>query len=163
MSNLIKRDLPHCLVFLDVDGVLNSRKFLLERQKNFDPTGITALDAQAVLLLNDIDSRWNPKWVLSSSWRYVHTPFSMNILLRARFFMGSISGATGFSADGHRGIEIQEYIEKNELHGVPMAILDDDNDMEPYGEFLVQTTFAEGLLIEHVQQVGALLEKQGLK
>ena len=51
---------------------------------------------------------------------------------------------TSFSKDDHRGTEIKEWMEKHP-EVTSFVILDDDDDMEPFKNRLVQTDMRFGL------------------
>ena len=145
------------LIFLDVDGVLNSRAFMLAALDCgvTDMTGAGALDPQAVRTLEIIHLEHRPDWVLSSVWRFDRTPEQMTALLGTHGFTGTIISATG--DDGpHRGGEIQQWLVDHKAIGRPFVILDDDRDMGDLLPRLVWTTFSRGLEPVHVEEVRRL-------
>jgi len=165
------------ILFLDIDGVLNSvswserrvrpiaQGWMWEAEYNLDP--------DAVAILNRICSRTRCAVVLSSTWRKSHALTMMNRLLSFRGFKVGLIGATpmiGGANHGRafvgRGEEIHEWLR---MAGVltpypitphPIAILDDDSDMEPFMDRLVQTDCEVGLTDDDADRcIELLMEK----
>jgi hypothetical protein len=155
------------VLFLDIDGVLNSRKYL----KFCVTQGILPddkIDPEAVARLNQITAATDAKIVVSSTWRL---PYVWNkqldrlvALLQKNGIKGDIIGMTPDHQRSHgRGGEIQDWMRRCKLDGIQIetfVILDDDNDMGDLDKFLVQTTFSDGLLDTHVQAAIDLLKKK---
>lgn len=147
------------VVFLDVDGVLNSMPFLTS-------PGYHArdLDRAAVARLNRILESVSPnaKVVVSSTWRHWMTQ-TMEALVRAGF-RGEVIGHTpldpcpspaGLIVSPSRTDEIRSWLaEHPDVHAY--VCLDDEN-LPGLEERHVQTTFSTGLLDEHVERAVAIL------
>ena len=60
------------VIFLDIDGVLNTSEIFIEQSKNYKQKGIynVEIDEFRVEYLKQIIEKTNAKIVLSSSWRY---------------------------------------------------------------------------------------------
>ena len=155
----MKRDEP--VLFLDFDGVLNSHRWLrislAERQKR---SNHYLIDPVAVALLDRVVLASRCWVVFSSTWRLQYDLDDLRELLR-RCGMSSADRIIGttpdnsalsdgfiYTAEG-RGKEINRWREENNHVGV-FAILDDDGDMEPVQDALIQTSFDDGLLEKHV-------------
>jgi len=146
------------LVFLDIDGVLNSRKLILKlgKQSTLDIT-----DPDAVARLNRITDATRAMIVVSSTWR-IPTLISGNIQplrdqLAGHGIKAPILGVTPDSS-GTRGSQIQQWLDIHiRDHVGSFIILDDDSDMDHLTPRLVKTTFEDGLLDSHVEQAIALL------
>lgn len=142
------------IIFLDVDGVLN------------DKDSFPNICCKKVQLLKYIIQKTDAKIVLSSSWRYGGIDkYSLiyNNLIKSDpkgvVFEALIDRTPmpGFCdppmpANHVRGHEIQRWIEDNNYQG-KYVIIDDDNDMGPVQEHLIQTNTDFGLLRSHVDKV----------
>jgi HAD domain in Swiss Army Knife RNA repair proteins len=149
------------ILFLDFDGVLNSTAFAMRVQRS----GVLGLDPGAVARVNWILAETGAEVVVSSTWRHKRTRMQLLDILRAVGFVGTLRGKTPDCvpcADplskrhvGERGDEIQAWLDSAVLCGLEIesfVILDDDADMRHLKDRLVKTTFAEGLLDEHVER-----------
>lgn len=143
------------VVFLDIDGVLNSGKHFMDMEGEPRSHGRLGdeqyakymLDPEAVARLNRIFDATKAVAVISSSWRIAHSLPAISWMLRYRGFTGKVIGATPVSS-GQRGDEIQEWLDLVPVES--FVILDDDSDMQHLRPFLVKTSFPYGLLDEHV-------------
>lgn len=118
------------IVFLDIDGVLNSANFFLKENSKYmraDPR--SQLDPEAIAYLNEIYD-WN--FVLSSTWRKHYEIDEMNQMLHEVGFYGTISDYTpvlGWQG-ALRGNEIRQFLSNNKLESrEDYVIFDDDSDM----------------------------------
>lgn len=127
------------VLFLDVDGVMNSRSTLQRSQRSGSILGI---DPYMAFLVGKIQMDTDCEIVLSSSWR--HSPDGLKEV-KSRF---SLYGITPSSLSGIRGEEIQEWLEEHP-EATRYAIVDDDSDMlvEQASNFF-KTTFEEGITPE---------------
>lgn len=165
---------PEIVGFLDIDGVLNSDVYCKRlagiQRKSWDEREEEMLDPSKILLLNGLAERAHLKWVLSSSWRLVHSLDRMRQLLTMRGFKGELIDKTpdiGVSPEGvivqspERGHEIQAWL--NAHPGVrQFVILDDSADMAHLRPYLVRTTWQQGLEPVHVEQAMDLLVRQAM-
>lgn len=160
-------------LFLDIDGVLNSRSHIERVLVNKDyEWPEDAIDPKAVEILNTIVDLTSAEVVISSSWRIIDssTPIDRRIpwsdfddlvdFLKRKGVKADIVGRTP-SLVGPRGREIRDWLEENRPDTVGFAILDDDSDMEELSEHLVQTSYEEGLQHQHIAEaVFKLLQKR---
>lgn len=155
------------VVFLDIDGVLNSRRWMaLRGRKEVGASTAAAhsLDPSAVGLLNELVVRAHADVVISSTWRHGGL-FHVTASLVARGFIGHVAGMTPETGEHlrTRGDEIRAWLDDWSVgHEAPLesfVILDDDDDMGALARHLVQTSFAEGLQREHVERAVAHLEE----
>ena len=163
------------ILFLDIDGVLNDSAWMTTLKKgdeanrvygSGDEWWIDMLEPRAMLLLNDLLERTGAKVVVSSTWRLRHTPEALQKLMEVRGFTGEVIGRTPRISLG-RGIEIRQWL-KEHPEVESFAIVDDDSDMEPHMDRLVQTSWfgqpgprgAGGLRPEHVDRLEGLLGKK---
>lgn len=154
------------VLFLDIDGVLNSRTYL----KFCYDQGVLPddkIDPAAVARLNQITDATGAHIVVSSTWRLPYV-WNKNVdklvtLLQKTGIKGDILGATPDHNRSHgRGGEIQDWMNRCKLDGIQIdafVILDDDDDMGDLSKFLVKTTFADGLQDVHVQAAIAILNQ----
>ena len=140
------------IIFLDFDGVINS--FGGDWQGGFEE-----LDRKCIENLNILIERVSDiKIVISSTWR----------ILRSLDKLKSIMAKWGFKypelvidktprlAGEERGREIFGWFTRNNKFPNPIIdnfiILDDDSDMEPFMNHLIQTDTDKGLTIEDVNK-----------
>lgn len=104
------------ILFLDVDGVLNSWK----------TGGRYALKRSCLKRLQKIVEETNCEIVLSSTWR--RDEYALKRLRRVLNYRNIvIEDCTIYIPSGPRGLEIAEWIKRNNVD--KYAILDDDSDM----------------------------------
>lgn len=139
-----KHGLSLRLIFLDIDGVLNSerniRKLQMEQLPYRDEYG-PLFDPEAVDNLRQIIDNTGAKIVITSSWRYLFGFVELKEIWEKRRLPGKLHGITSMVSFGTRGDEIQEYLQgaigscANDY-----VILDDECDFE-------------GQLLEHYVKV----------
>ena len=91
--------------------------------------------------------------MISSSWRYSHPLEALERILKFKGFQGDIVDmtATNLNRWDHtcRGHEIQEWMDRNPVNH--FVILDDDDDMDYLRDHLIKTSYAEGLISDHIE------------
>lgn len=163
------------VVFLDIDGVLNPfnrpelsgfqyteeyRRILQDlAQVGIDDPFAPFLRRENIKELNDLLEQTGAKVVISSTWRILNTlPEIKTMFAYFGFrFNNRIIGTTP-NLDAIRGTEISFWLDKHKEVG-SFVILDDDSDMEPHLDRLVQTDPALGLTGEDVERARAILEE----
>lgn len=137
------------LLFLDIDGVCNSRRYAIERGKG----GMLGIDPEAAKLVRQIIEQTGCKVVLSSYWR-----LRADDRATVRKEVCDFIDVTPHYPNGPRGEEVRTWIIDNvpqpELEAY--AILDDDSDFWT-DQPLFQTSFDTGLTPEISQAVIAHL------
>ena len=147
------------VVFLDIDGVLNSHQ---SAKRGLHKGGLLTLDPEAVERLNRL-VREVPevKFVLSSTWRLYQCREDFDVFT-AVGFEGEFVGRTPalrkellgspIVIQQIRGAEIAAWLEEHpEVERY--VILDDDSDMGPLLRDLIQTcSWKGGLQDEHVEE-----------
>lgn len=145
------------VIFLDIDGVLNSAKYF-DRIKNLEITGIEEqIDIKKVELLKKAVDETGAKVVLSSSWRYTRKAQDLkNLLLKYNIYADS----TPFMQN-IRGLEIKKWL--SEHQDVEKYVILDDEVFDSYNDELMQNlikisngnghTFGEGLLPIDVENI----------
>ncbi len=164
------------IVFLDIDGVLNSPDWFGHWPPKDETTaGIdvrdlalvadTYLDPAAVERLNRLEGR--AEFVISSSWRRGFTVEEIRWMLERRGFRGTIVGAVPNLHEG-LGRDIQAWLEQNQDPDEPrpFCVVDDFcRDLHELEGHTVETTDRSqpnrgrvtGLLDEHIEKILAVL------
>lgn len=150
------------VIFLDVDGVLNSKDWLENNRVRTE----NSVNPEKVKLLSEIVQKTNAEVVLSSTWRYIpeHPMF---------MYLTDMLGQNGIKIhsfipklDGDRPKEIRAWIEKQKEEIQFVSIEDDfsEDDYRKYGieDCLVRTSYYGeygGLQRNHVEKAIQLLNK----
>jgi hypothetical protein len=135
------------IVFLDFDGVLNSRRFYLER-----PSSEFKLDSVAVDRLNRLIQCSGANVVVSSTWRLGRSIRELQKVLGSYGFEGKVIGRTPQLNNCYRGFEIREWVADHpDVDLESFVILDDDADMVDLALRQVQTNHNFGLCGRHVR------------
>lgn len=145
------------IIFLDVDGVLNSEEFSRWLWDNHEKKycGYELLDQRAILCLQDIVFVTGAEIVLSSSWRLSKHCMTM-LEEQLRPYNLEIFDKTISDPTGERGDEIKEWLSRHP-EVTHFVILDDDSDMSDVKDHLIKTTFQYGLQAEHAAKAIEML------
>lgn len=169
------------VIFLDIDGVLNSEEFYQHRPLTQE---LNEIDEEKVKLLQQIVQATNAKIVLTSTWRVYdktdktspsYKVYGYLVDTLAKYDL-SIFDCTPWINE-NRPHEIQVWLSMWDLykdiheHIRGYVILDDDFSHKQYAKFhlqnhLIKTTFygeRGGLQPEHVQQAIDILEGRTMK
>ena len=155
------------LLFLDVDGVLNSETFiraycLVHGERSWRSE---SLDSAAVRRLNEVIQATGAQIVVSSTWRIGRSVEELQELLHGKGIVGEIVGKTPrlyrlpSGEERVRGHEIHEYIRTLSVPPSGIAIVDDDSDMAHMLPYLVQTSWVTGILDSHISKLVTMLKK----
>lgn len=151
------------VVFLDVDGVLNCSSRMGQCVQVGREVG-HRMDVDAVQRLATLCRRTGAKVVVSSTWRIQYGGPQVRRMLHVMSgYDFRVVGETPRlprtdGRDPSRGEEIGAWLSRPLAPRVEaFVILDDGNDMGPYGPRLVQTTWELGLEDGHVDRAVALL------
>jgi hypothetical protein len=169
------------MIFLDIDGVLNSEAYVLKLEEKHRALGHTdparpkrettcdcfklyhQIDREAVTRVNRLVEATGAKIVISSSWRKLFDPPELHRILGEHGLVAEVIGET---PDGAHDPEMQEtYGHTARIyrgHEIDLwlkkhpeverfVILDDGSDMAMHKNRLVQTDCEEGLLDDHVE------------
>ena len=128
------------VIFLDVDGVLNSKSFA---KKMLDEEGVRVfrediLDRRCLLLLKDIVDKTGAKIVVSSAWRRIPRSYEHLIGWLSEYGM-EVFDTTPY-VGGDRGNDITAWFNRHPGE-YSYVILDDDSDMTVHMDHLVKTDF----------------------
>lgn len=174
------------IIFLDIDGVLNSDKFgkwcASEDGKDFIKNGGKhTIDPNAVMLIRDLCMENNVKLVISSTWRNLSlegTISDFNHYRDLAVLSHYIVGITPRINVDTRGEEINWFLKhrndipdskynnffdfdffKNTKRDLEYCIIDDDNDMLPEQmEHFVKTDFLTGVTKDDINKVKIILK-----
>lgn len=178
----MKRPKPERVLFLDIDGVLNSADWVFNiRRPYLQGAGEPAegesraafyrrvaprlLDPRAIARVNLIVECTGCAVVLSSSWRTGKGFPGARRMLKLRGATFELLDKTpdcaqraagGLFFGAERGAEIQEWLDAHRAVRT-FAIVDDEQSMGPLSHRLVQTTFERGLEDHHMMQLIGLL------
>lgn len=149
------------IIFLDVDGVLNSRNKLIEiYNKTHKPhSGYSyPFDERCMENLKLLVQETSSKLVITSTWR--KDEVGRKTLLKALNEYELDSNVIGYTPmlDKTRELEIKQFLIS--LKEKPnFVILDDDSDMGELMPFLIKTNVQIGLTHENVQEAIIKLNK----
>lgn len=152
------------IIFLDVNGVLNSDKYInYTSKKNID--GIKAdIDVKTIELLKKALDITGAKIVLSSSWKNISRVKDLKEIFKQ--YGISIDDKTP-NINGERGLEIKRYL--SEHRNIEQYLILDDEIFDSFDEELMQNLiltkenqgyhgYGNGLQSEHIKQI---IEKFG--
>ena len=157
------------VIFLDIDGVLNSEEFAIwcsEFPDFIREGGSNWVDPNAVKMIVYLCEKHDVKLVISSSWRIFDTYNTIEYFKRYRDLIplcNYIVGVTPRSMDDRiwesRGEEIQQYLDTHpEVENY--VIVDDDNDMlESQKDHFVRCNYMFGLIPGKVIEIEDILNK----
>ena len=144
------------IVFLDIDGVLNSDR-TYDTLPYADQFKLLKIDPKAVAYLNRI-ARYAAV-VVTSSWRWEYTPHDLRIVLLRHGldetipFIGSTGRQVSVDDDGldtsNRGQEILDWLAAHP-EVTNYVALDDGGDLTQLGYHFIRTTTERGLEEHHV-------------
>lgn len=149
------------VIFLDIDGVVNCE----HTKEMFNH--YTFVEDKKVEMIKQIVDATGAKIVLSSTWRFgweeddtccqLYLEFDA---LRKKFkeFGMEFISKTPIDSRGYRGNEIKEWLQNWKGENIEsFIILDDDNDMKPFGSRLIQTSWMKGIQEKHIKKAIKML------
>jgi hypothetical protein len=146
------------LIFLDFDGVLVNGESIGRGSGHR-----SMADPSCVAALNRLIEETRAVIVVSSMWRVGESVIQLEQKLLEWGVIGEVLDKTPVMWDTIRGDEIKAWLQDYEYqypgHIEGIVIIDDDSDMGDMSEYLVKTTFWEGLTAEHVEQAKKVLEQ----
>jgi len=162
------------LIFLDIDGVLNSDVYVSSDYYQQVTAGLSDayimmiahhlhLDPNALALLNDLVDRSGAEVILSSTWRAKYSPEELTEMMQGRGARFKIAASIPilhgkvFSSRIPRGKEIAAYLVSLEVQPDAYVIIDDNDDMLSLKKFLVLTDKKFGLTINDVDKALKIL------
>lgn len=150
------------IIFLDIDGVLNSHRKLKEvYDKTHKPhSGYNyPFDELCLENLKTLVEATNSKIVITSTWR--KDKEGREKLIQALKEYELDQRIIGYTPILHqkRGIEIKSYLDTLETQP-NFIILDDDTDMESLIDYLIKTNIQVGLTKENIEEAIIKLTKK---
>ena len=157
------------VIFLDVDGVLNSEKSRNEMYDNNKSWMWNEVANYHLEKLKKIVKETGAIIVLSSSWRLYHPKLTgfpeitdelLKVLVdKMEDLELKIEDVTPDFRNKARGLEIEDWVKKHP-NIERYIILDDDTDFLPYQKpFFIKTTFKDGLTDELAEKAIRILNK----
>lgn len=157
------------VIFLDIDGVLNSTKWAISLDGEFNHP-INQVDPAAVARLNRITDATGAKIVVSSAWRRVFQIQAADPLLSLQGCLKTY-GVTGEVIDmtpykpncvrNRRGKEIEEWVNENYSVIEKFVVIDDSiDDIGKMKKHLVRTILEDGLTDPITDQIISILGKK---
>lgn len=152
------------LIFLDIDGVLNNESWW---EKLYADQSLSRylFDPQNVEALNVILDQTGASIVISSAWRHGKKLNWLRKHLKRQGVKGYVIGVTpdgvmqkDFPEDWVRGHEIELWLKRHTDGKAVFVILDDDDDMGPLMDRLVQTDMKRGLTMAEAAQAIQMLK-----
>lgn len=141
------------IIFLDIDGVLNTIDTFKMRKDIYIKYGliIPRIDLYRLEFLKEIVDKTDAKIVISSTWR--KSEFDMKELNEVfSLFDLEVYDVTFIDISGKKGIEISDWLNRNEVDS--FVIIDDEtSDMLWLEKYVVKTRLngnQTGLLKEHI-------------
>ncbi|MBE6146455.1 MAG: hypothetical protein E7171_07515 [Firmicutes bacterium] len=150
------------IIFLDIDGVLNSHRKLIEvYKKTHKPHSGYNYPFDEICLnnLKELVEKTNSKIVITSSWRKDEEGRNKIIQTLKNYSLDQY--IIGYTPILHqkRGIEIKSYLDTLETQP-NFIILDDDTDMESLIDYLIKTNIQVGLTKENIEEAIIKLTKK---
>jgi hypothetical protein len=165
------------IIFLDMDGVLNSHEHFMREGSTMSEWPKGHVDVNAVKRLNQIIARTEAKVVISSTWRKFLDFEQMQAVLNEHGFEGEVVGETPdfnrpeyqqelanlehpprFPHRFERGHEISYWLKKCPIDVYSYVVLDDSVDMATVRHRHVHTNFNVGLSEHDVEAAVSHLE-----
>ena len=144
------------ILFLDIDGVLNTPTFIDEVDAKIFSSG--QIDPRLIDNLNIIVAQTNCKIVVSSTWRRHNSIQVLQKTLEDRRFKGSIIDLTPIN-DLPRHLQIEQWLDTTSLDVKKFVIVDDFYDMPNLTRHFVKTNEKFGLTEEDAFSCIKILNK----
>lgn len=154
--------MANSLVFLDIDGVVNTLQINRDlKTKYYTEYDRRVGNIQAVLWLNKLCLEQEADIVISSTWRHAGQDICEECLrnsgLDPRIRIIGITPTT--AATDTRGKEIRLWLKQHNRLDDNYVILDDDNDMDGLSSHLVKCNSSKGFLGEEYRKATNILRR----
>lgn len=139
-------------IFLDIDGVLNSRDWFLSR---YGKSGIGNIDPEAVSVLRKIIRRTDAKIILSSTWRDEY-----DIAEKFNKFTHGLELSGILCPFVDKAEALDKWMERYSSKKFRYVIIDDCFGYNPkYQDRWVEVDYEHGLTDDYVEKVVFMMEK----
>lgn len=145
------------VIFLDIDGVLNSDPFLKDQHDIGSFEDVDHIDPSRINILNKLIHETGASIVISSAWRLQFKFDNLALFLNKLGINGAIIDRT-IDFKNIRDLEISKWIADNKPSNI--VILEDCHDMNDLLPFTVMTDPDVGLSEEDVISAIAILNKE---
>lgn len=149
------------IIFLDIDGVLcTGRAHYSQGQGNGNHGFMDAIDREGVGMLNKIAEDFDATFVISSTWRQMHTKESLTAHLEKYGFLGKIEEDWATPVGGrNRGAEIDEWMERNGPQNIEAYVIIDDVQqfMTWHTDHVVLTDASNGITLKNYYDIRTIL------
>jgi len=144
------------VIFLDIDGVLNSWRFFKDAAAAGErtPPGAAQIDKKSVRWLNRLIQDTNAKVVVSSTWRLIYSLGELQTMLESKNFIGSLIDRTPSLPGMPRGTEIAKWLLEHPEVTNHVAF-DDGDDID--GPNFVWVDARKGLKERHIDSAAKIL------
>lgn len=147
------------LIFLDVDGVLNSDTYWMSLDEE-EKYSLRHLDRNAIKKLKRIVDKTGAEIVVSSTWRKFNEDMCI-LATRLSAYGLDIMSETPVLYNKERGHEITAWFESHpEYKDAIYVILDDDADMNVHMDRLVKTDYIYGLTNSKAERAIEMLNEE---
>ena len=162
----LKNEMDKPVVFLDIDGVLNSKQWYAHDAASHEGTSLVSnerklwehsIDPDCVQRLNRILQQTGAVVIVSSSWRKKHALSEIVSVLESRGFRGEVDGATSANGTLSRTEEIAEWLAENRPPGAAYVVIDDELTSALPAERVVSPSNQTGLTDKDVEQAIVIL------
>lgn len=144
------------ILFLDVDGVLNSEVY--HKSASHSENDWSRFDPISVELIKKLIEEFSLQLVISSTWRYGAVDRLMHELKKNKLIEYLYhEWFTPVIHPAHRGTEIKLWLDLHPEVTDYIIIDDDDNMLEEQMSRFVKTGLHEGMTEEHFNRVRAIL------
>lgn len=147
------------LIFLDVDGVLNSWTYWKSLNPD-DQYELRHIDRNAIKKLKRIVDKTGAEIVVSSTWRKFNEDMQV-LATRLSVYGLNIMSKTPVLCNKERGHEITAWFESHpEYKDATYIILDDDADMNVHMDHLIKTDYQYGLTNSKAEKAIKMLNEE---
>lgn len=149
------------ILFLDIDGVLNSEVYYKSSFKSDNSS--SRFDPKSVELIKKLVEEFSLQIVISSTWRYGATDRLMHELKNSKL-IGYLyhEWFTPVIHPAHRGTEIKLWLELHPEVSDYIIIDDDENILEEQMKRFVKTDLHKGMTELHFNRVRAIFSSEVL-
>jgi len=147
------------VLFLDIDGVLNSKAHLIGRAMAFDNSWAGSIDRRLVTHVNRVVEATGALVVICSDWRHLLTLPTLRKTLQRRGFVGRIIDTTNALRNADRGLECAAWLASTRRSVDAFAAIDDRRDFAPIERQHVRPNKLHGISNQDADQAIRILSR----